>query len=292
LDWESIRRTWVWHLTYLSNIYFALRGEYEGPISPLWSLSVEEQFYLIWPLVVLNLPRKYLPHAATALIGCALLWRVGVLYEGTRSLFTYVLPFNLLDGLGFGALLSITAQNTGVETHPLSSAGKVVGLPIFVLLLGATLLDRAVALSSILLEFVASLFFTFLVAQASVGFKGLIGRVLNYAALVYLGRISYGLYLYHAFVPDAFKWAMHRVGIPLTAWDVPAPLFEAVQSLSAVYASRVTALIMVVIYSSIAIGIASISWFLWERPLNALRQYVRYPGLSRVAPPASFQRAS
>src|SRR4029450_13372172 len=40
-----VRETMVWHITYLSNVYFSIQGRFHGPIRHFWSLSVEEQFY-------------------------------------------------------------------------------------------------------------------------------------------------------------------------------------------------------------------------------------------------------
>jgi peptidoglycan/LPS O-acetylase OafA/YrhL len=59
LDVGSFRENWAWHWTYLSNIYFYF---HPGDISGyhIWTLSVEEQFYLVWPLIILFMPRRYL----------------------------------------------------------------------------------------------------------------------------------------------------------------------------------------------------------------------------------------
>lgn len=48
LGFQNVRAEIGWLLTYLSNWYFASRG-FTGPASHLWSLAVEEQFYLFWP---------------------------------------------------------------------------------------------------------------------------------------------------------------------------------------------------------------------------------------------------
>ncbi len=55
-----VRETFWWHAFYLSNVLFALKNSYFGAVSPFWSLAVEQHFYLIWPWVVLFVPRKRL----------------------------------------------------------------------------------------------------------------------------------------------------------------------------------------------------------------------------------------
>jgi len=57
---EPVRETFAWHIFYLSNLYMAKIGSYPGSVSHLWSLAIEEQFYLFWPWIILLLPRKFL----------------------------------------------------------------------------------------------------------------------------------------------------------------------------------------------------------------------------------------
>ncbi len=67
---DSLRQTLFWHAGYLSNIYFYLWG-WCGQLSHFWSLAVEEQFYLFWPLLMIFLPKRFLLPAILAGIGFA-----------------------------------------------------------------------------------------------------------------------------------------------------------------------------------------------------------------------------
>ena len=58
IDLEPVRETIAWHVSYLSNFYFVKTQSWGGPISHFWSLDVEEQFYLFWPLVLLFVPSR------------------------------------------------------------------------------------------------------------------------------------------------------------------------------------------------------------------------------------------
>ena len=52
--------TFGWNLAYLTNFYIVMKGEWIGAASHLWTLSVEEQFYIVWPWVVFFLPKRWL----------------------------------------------------------------------------------------------------------------------------------------------------------------------------------------------------------------------------------------
>lgn len=60
INLQGFRDGLWWHAAYLSNVYFAAGGN-AGATIHFWSLSVEEQFYLIWPWLILYVPRAWLP---------------------------------------------------------------------------------------------------------------------------------------------------------------------------------------------------------------------------------------
>jgi peptidoglycan/LPS O-acetylase OafA/YrhL len=89
------------------------------------------------------------------------------------------------------------------------------------------------------------------------GYKNYFGKILEWRPVVYLGRISYGIYLYHLFIPPFVR-------IVLNHFKVQAN-FESDHLW-----------IFVLIYISITVIIASASWFLLEKPLNQLKKYFNY----------------
>ncbi|MBL8813836.1 MAG: acyltransferase, partial [Planctomycetaceae bacterium] len=98
-----------WHLSYLSNVLAWRQGSLESLKSSqhFWSLAVEEQFYLLWPLLVLFLPRRHTLILIVCGIAVAPAWRSGLFV--TNSVRFSQLPATL-DYLGGGAALAVAAK--------------------------------------------------------------------------------------------------------------------------------------------------------------------------------------
>jgi len=191
LNIGPVRDTFAWHATYLSNAYFYLRGDWHGSVSHLWSLAVEEQFYLVWPWLILCTPARWLRPVVVAMIVIAPL---------SRLLFPHpmdsVLPTSCLDSLGLGALIALAPRKVGPSTTLVAAGG---------LLVSTTLLCRYLGLGGqyqvVGLDFGVSLLSAWLVGGAANGFGGVPGALLASSPAVAVGKISYGLYVYHGFTP-------------------------------------------------------------------------------------------
>jgi peptidoglycan/LPS O-acetylase OafA/YrhL len=92
--------------------------------------------------------------------------------------------------------------------------------------------------------------FCWLVSSASRGFNGIVGNLLEFNLFVYLGKITYGIYLYHNFVPKLLSVIF---GIE--------------------YDKSLLHFILAVV---VTLGIASLSWHLIEQPINNLKRYFKY----------------
>jgi peptidoglycan/LPS O-acetylase OafA/YrhL len=98
------------------------------------------------------------------------------------------------------------------------------------------------------------LLFTCLVAAAANGFKNFVGKVLESKPMVYLGKISYGIYLIHAFMPDIVYRTFDYLGLP----NYKSPL-------------------TIAFFSTVAtITVATITWQVLERPMNDLKRFFQY----------------
>jgi peptidoglycan/LPS O-acetylase OafA/YrhL len=271
VNWGTIRQDWAWHLFYLSNIYFTrLNTLPAGGIAVLWTLSVEEQFYIFWALVILLAPRRFHVPAALIAIGTALLWRSAIWRFHLTFFGGYVLPFNWLDVIGTGAILALSREKPDalrVTSDQLRRGARNVGVPLFVLSLTAIVRGSTSPLLLVFADFCTALAFTWIVAEASLGIRR-ISRFLEWPPVLYLGRISYGLYLYHFFTQDVMNWFYRALHISLTPWFVPWGLVNFWTSLAGGFGTKAAALSLLVMRISLAVVLAALSWHLWEKPIR------------------------
>ncbi len=198
-----------WHLSYLSNIAIFLEGHWIGEASHLWSLAVEEQFYLLWPFVILFTPKRYLTSTVIGFILLAPLFKLTCAFLEIGGSRLGVLPISSFHFLGAGALLAIVEKSSRFKENVswrnsfgvwVQRAG-IAGLIVFSFFQFVPHLFSFSPGVAVLKEFAIIFLFISLTMGAAHGFAGTAGSLLAAKPMVYLGRISYGLYLLHNFVP-------------------------------------------------------------------------------------------
>jgi len=209
-----VRSELGWHLAYLVNWRLAIDPADLFPASHFWSLAVEEQFYLLWPSLILWLsPSRRVP---TLLAACALAVATRALLFSLDAA-PYTIRFNTLaclDTLGLGALLATWWRRGDAGRAPLrrvARLGLAVGLPGVALALASVrgLDDRRYwAFSSVFTALAGA----WLVLRSARRTQDLLGRTLESAPLRALGRVSYALYLFHMPVLWALPFALRALG--------------------------------------------------------------------------------
>jgi peptidoglycan/LPS O-acetylase OafA/YrhL len=218
------RQAWAW--LYGVNIYTAIRGEWAlSYINHFWSLSIEEHFYLFWPLVVYVLarrPRTLLAVSLTVSL-CAMLARLIGSLMGLTWFTTGVLTPFRLDGLALGAFLAVAARRPGgldrlIQALPWATAvvgGLLATTMTFWIrfLLGGHGLELATSGRPMLIEILlACLLMWALVAPE----RSATSRFFRSRAMVFLGTYSYGLYVYHHFI--SYYLTSNRSELELAPW--------------------------------------------------------------------------
>jgi peptidoglycan/LPS O-acetylase OafA/YrhL len=198
---ESPREDAVWYWTYLANLRIAAEGWPElGTIAHFWSLAIEEQFYLVWPVVVLVFGRRELMRVCVACFFFALAFRVGFLWGGYEEA-SFVLTPARMDSLAAGGLLALLVREPGgLERVARYARPVTAGLGIC---LGLLFLSRR-GLSSedpMVATWGLTLFAFFFAGVVGVALtspsNSYAGRVFESSTLRFFGRYSYGLYVFH-----------------------------------------------------------------------------------------------
>jgi peptidoglycan/LPS O-acetylase OafA/YrhL len=279
-------RIWPWLFSYTTNVYVWSHLSWPHAVGHFWSLAVEEQFYLVWPWLMLFLPRRWLvPVLVVLVVLVAPGYRLYASFHyaadtGIDGGFTSLsLTPAVLDSLGLGALLAFATNADESIRAWTRRALRRVALPlgaaayVVFFLVGWHLgpfRHVAVALS----DTSAALVFCWLIAAASRGVRGPMGALLEWRPIAYLGKVSYGIYIFHMLVPIAFGYAAARLGLGYT---------------NAGFANFL-------VTSAVTCAVAALSWELFEGPINALKRHFRYEAGETVVPvtaaaPAAAQAA-
>jgi len=246
--------TFAWHAAYLSNVYPAFHGKLQPPVAHFWTLAVEEQFYLFWPMLVMLVPRRALKPVLVTIILSAFAFRFATAGIGYGKEVRGMLTIACLDALGIGSLLAVLLQE-GTEASRkavgiLRQAGLWIGLPALVA--SVILAHPNVGFPNIYStvgQFAVGLFS----AAVLIGYTSVsdtpMARLLRCGPMRYLGQISYGIYIYHyPFLEVADKLAK-------SGW-LPR---ERLLHFPFVFACTLV--------------VASLSWYLLERPCCNLKRF-------------------
>ena len=263
---SGVREGIAWHVAYLSNVHFFLvnavhHNQWGGGVSHLWSLAVEEQFYLLWPWVILFAPRRWLPGIALGAAAVGPVFRF-VVYRHHRQ----------RHHAGSAPRLHRLPGARGVPGHdgvarvqvpPIGAAGRWARVWCGVLLFGAYLAaeqtDGYWMFRMVSFDLAIALMGVWLVARAAEGMTGPVGKFLALAPVRYIGTISYGIYVYHLLLPELVARAARRLGHP----DLLAPLGDKTLGFLA-------------FYGALTILVAAISWHCFEAPINRLKARFEY----------------
>ncbi len=271
-DLALLRSHQAWYWSYLFNVWAPLRPLAKTGLfgnGHIWSLAVEEQFYLVWPFVVLLAPRRALPAVCALCVAGAFAFRVALVNGEFSSLHNVYSAIMLTPGradtFALGALLALAACSSDALRHvrrwcaPALAAGLSLLAGIWIARDGLDAFDdfvQTVGFSIIALTF-AALLAVALVATPG----GRAERLFTLPPLRFLGRYSYALYLFHLQVALLMVNRMGKAG-----WQLPLVAGSAIPSRLAFAAVGI----------GISLALAYASWHLYEQHFLKLKRFFPY----------------
>lgn len=233
----------AWHFLFASNLLDGARGTMSYPVH-FWSLSVEQQFYLAWPLLAVLLTRRQLLVFCSACLLLAPVCRAVFLFHYQNlPLMLTATPSNL-DSIAAGAVLALLERTETSPSHGIDRMCDVSGV-VGAITMGCIIVAR-------------------LSGQPDYGFIGgatavalialwlirrakdcrLMRPLLFNRGTLFIGTVSYGIYIYHLLVGAALHALEPRGMGPLT---------------------------FVVVATLLTIAVASASWYGIEKPFLRLK---------------------
>lgn len=246
-----------WYLLYLGNVREAITGhEPAYVLAPLWSLSIEEQFYALFPLLVATLEREQLRRVLLAMVAIAPLFRLATtLAWPENERIQYLATPSRMDVLAMGGLLAIAYREPAGwigrrQLHVLFALSAVAFAATYAL--GG--LDRTQFFGRVFGYSIVGGFFMAAVACALVHRESDKTAWLRWRPLMGLGKICYGVYLLQRPVEVVLVKTLGHIGQELPD-----------DSLASMFIKMAATVIA-----------ATGSWLFFERPLLTLKQRFEY----------------
>jgi peptidoglycan/LPS O-acetylase OafA/YrhL len=188
-------------LTYTTDLALGFQAGYVPPLAHLWTLAVEEHFYLVWPfLLAWMLRRRRLritPLVLIALAGAAVR-SLTIAVAPVFPLYVYALPSTWIDPIMCGVILAVHRSRGGPGPGP-AHLRFAPPLAIAALLLAALDPDTYVASATYVIGIpLLGLATAWLIWSVECSPRSLVSRALASPVLRYAGAISYALYLYNS----------------------------------------------------------------------------------------------
>jgi len=243
-NYNQISDSIWWFLLYASNFH-SIKIQDWGAAGHLWSLSVEEQFYLVWPFIILFIPDRKLPAVIIAAVVLSLTAKSYWVVTNAPFWSLYMHPLAALDTLALGALLAYlyyfhTDQLRKILYNPFVTIIVTAQMILCIYLMYA---PYGNFIHHIGIRTSFGLFSAWLIGRATFGFSKIPGHILSSRPLKYIGKISYAIYLLHPFVPvilSRFKYPENEN-------------------------------LRFVLYAAVTVGLASASWHLFESRILKLK---------------------
>jgi peptidoglycan/LPS O-acetylase OafA/YrhL len=200
---------------HLSNFHMAAMREWPSGTAPYWTLAIQMQFYFFWPLVVFLAPRKALGwvFAACILIAPISRWLLENRFPGIIN--PGAISTSAFDYFGTGALLAWAFERGVREGDGKIALAGWIAFVGYAVLYTLNEMGRDVGNLGCFQQTLLAVAFAGLISSTLGGFRGHRRRVLDHPVVQHVGRLSYGLYLFHAAVPLFLGWVLPWLWLPV-----------------------------------------------------------------------------
>jgi peptidoglycan/LPS O-acetylase OafA/YrhL len=257
----------LWYWFHLSNFEISRQPTWgrNPAIEVAWSLSIEEQFYLVWPMVVMLCNRRVLTMISAALVGVALVSKILLAFHGVRDETIGLLTICRIDGLAIGAFIALAMRHPdGAVWSCLRRRSRAIAVIVAVAVVGEAAMNGSFGNSTLYTTVgstvVALLFGATLIMAVESPASALISRVLQQRLLLVFGRYSYALYLFH-------------LPITLMIWRY---LYSPHRYLADLATTVPGQLLFYGLVLSLPLACAWLSWHGYEKRFLSLKRYFRY----------------
>ena len=265
------RQSWPWDLSYLSNFYAMKIHRLAPAVGHFWTLAIEEQFYVVWPWIILLTPRRWLGSLILSIILVAPIFRLTGTLCYWHWTVIYCMPIGAWDALGLGALLIFAERERPhwreamrlfrILALMIATPLSILGLLLMYATLGAIRNNPTWSWAMSPVKYYRQDVTDSMLALFGFGVLGMLracpagwaAKMLRWRPLVYLGTISYGMYVYHIPFKQFYEQYVEQ-RFPALPQEGSITYFF--------------------FMSAITIVLAAISWHFIEKPIGRLKRFL------------------
>lgn len=244
---NSFKENIWWYLLYGANYLNYIQNKWFGALAHLWSLSVEEQFYVFFPILLISIFRKRILLLIISFI------IVGTLYPLFISGNGSILTLSCINAFGIGGLLAYIEIYKSSFIFKFYKWTLFFSIPIMLLLIVHNLYSSIPFFSE---RLAISIITVFIITQCLLKPNSFaVDKILGNRFLNFIGVISYGIYLYHNIVPKYWNFVLHKLNINFNNFQFSYLEFF--------------------LQTSFIIIVSYFSWILLEKPILNLKKNIK-----------------